>query len=222
MAIVWWPLYASIVSAEIRACTAARTCQGGRDRRDLARRLVARHLLPGAVHRSVIAASLDVGGLILTVSGLSFLGLGAPAPAPELGAMTAQGMPYTSHVRRGSSISPALAIFVIALASNLAGDSIRELLEDSDRGSSSHVQAAAAMIPVLLGLTAVIFILEQPLADRPGASTLGPSGVAQASRRPPKELWLDRSLPQQYVHYLDRPGAARRPRLLDAHPAAGR
>ena len=38
--------------------------------------------------------SLDVGNLILALAGLSFIGLGAPPPAPELGAMSAQGLEY--------------------------------------------------------------------------------------------------------------------------------
>ena len=77
----------------------------------------------------VIAASLDVGGLILTVSGLSFLGLGAPQPAPELGAMTAQGIPYILS-SEWVALFPGLAIFLIALVCNLAGDAIRDLLEE--------------------------------------------------------------------------------------------
>ena len=53
-----------------------------------------RHLLPGALAPTLVAASLDVGNLVLTLAALSFLGLGAPAPAPELGAMSARGLPY--------------------------------------------------------------------------------------------------------------------------------
>ena len=87
-----------------------------------------RHLFPGAVPPVIIAASLDVGGLILTVAGLSFLGLGAPEPAPELGAMTAQGLPYILS-SAWVALFPALAIFVIALSSNLAGDAIRDLMD---------------------------------------------------------------------------------------------
>ena len=53
-----------------------------------------RHLLPGAMPAIMVTASLDVGNLVLTLAGLSFLGLGAPAPAPELGAMAARGLHY--------------------------------------------------------------------------------------------------------------------------------
>jgi peptide/nickel transport system permease protein len=94
VAIVWWPFYARIVRGEIRALAnrphveAARLAGVGRIR------LMRRHLLPGAVPATLVTASLDVGNLVLTLAALSFLGLGAPAPAPELGAMAARGLPY--------------------------------------------------------------------------------------------------------------------------------
>ena len=85
VAIVWWPFYARIMRGEVRALAArphleAATLAGaGPVRRGL------RHLLPGAVPAIVVTASLDVGNLVVTLAALSFLGLGAPAPAPELG-----------------------------------------------------------------------------------------------------------------------------------------
>jgi peptide/nickel transport system permease protein len=129
VAVVWWPLYARIVRAEIRAFVSRPNIEAARLAGVSRRRLLLRHLLPGAIPPIVIAASLDVGGLILTVSGLSFLGLGSPEPAPELGAMTAQGLQYLLS-DSWIPLFPAIAIFVIALCSNLGGDAIRDLLEE--------------------------------------------------------------------------------------------
>jgi peptide/nickel transport system permease protein len=129
VAVVWWPLYARIVRAEVKAFTARPFMEAATLSGAPLRRRWLRHLLPGALPPIVIAASLDIGGLILTVAGLSFLGLGAPQPAPELGAMVAQGIPYLLS-SAWVSLFPALAIFILALVSNLAGDAIRELLED--------------------------------------------------------------------------------------------
>ena len=94
-----------------------------------AHRLWIKHLLPGAVPVIIVAASLDIGGLILLVAGLSFLGLGAPQPAPELGAMVAQGLQFILS-SAWVALVPALAIFVIALVCNLAGDAVRDMLEE--------------------------------------------------------------------------------------------
>jgi peptide/nickel transport system permease protein len=129
VAIVWWPFYARIVRGEIRMLAsrphieAARLAGAGR------LRLMTRHLLPGAIPATVVTASLDVGNLVLTLSALSFLGLGAPAPAPELGAMAARGLPYLLE-QWWVPVIPGLAVFALALVANLAGDGLRDLMGD--------------------------------------------------------------------------------------------
>ncbi|WP_280320207.1 oligopeptide/dipeptide ABC transporter ATP-binding protein [Nocardia wallacei] len=129
VALVWWPLYARVVRGEVTRLRslphidAARVSGAGRFE------LAWLHLLPGAWPPTIIAASLDVGALILTLSGLSFVGLGAPAPAPELGAMCARGLPYLLEFW-WVSIMPAIGLFVLAVIANLAGDSLRDRLTD--------------------------------------------------------------------------------------------
>jgi peptide/nickel transport system permease protein len=126
--IVWWPWYARIVRGEVRAqavrahVDAARLAGAGRTR------IALRHLLPGAIPAVLVTASLDVGNLVLTLAGLSFIGLGAPPPAPELGSMAARGMPYLIG-HPWIPLAPAFAVFLLALAANLAGDGVRDLLE---------------------------------------------------------------------------------------------
>jgi peptide/nickel transport system permease protein len=85
------------------------------------------HLLPGAIPAVIVAASLDIGLLVLTLAGLSFLGLGAPQPAAELGAMAAQGIPYLLSSWWVPMI-PAAAVFTIAFVSTLAGDALRNMV----------------------------------------------------------------------------------------------
>jgi peptide/nickel transport system permease protein len=125
VAIVWWPFYARIMRGEVRALAArphleAATLAGaGPVRRGL------RHLLPGAVPAIVVTASLDVGNLVVTLAGLSFLGLGAPAPAPELGAMAARGLQFLLQ-QWWIPIMPGITVAVLALAANLSGDAIAD------------------------------------------------------------------------------------------------
>src|SRR5258708_3801525 len=94
VAIVWWPFYARIVRGEIRALATRPHVESARLAGSGRVRLMWRHLLPGAIPATLVTASLDVGNLVLTLSALSFLGLGAPGPPPELGAMSARGPPY--------------------------------------------------------------------------------------------------------------------------------
>jgi peptide/nickel transport system permease protein len=93
-------------------------------------RLATRHLLPGAVPNSLVAASLDIGNLILTLAALSFLGLGQAAPAAELGADTARNLTYFLQ-QWWVPVMPGLAVLVLALAANLAGDGLRNLMKTS-------------------------------------------------------------------------------------------
>jgi peptide/nickel transport system permease protein len=129
ISIVWWPLYARIVRGEVTRLRgsphmeAARIAGAGRWR------LATRHLLPGAVPPTVVAASLDVGALVLVLSALSFLGLGAPAPAPELGAMSARGVAYIFQAW-WVPIMPAFGVFALAMAANFGGDALRDRIKD--------------------------------------------------------------------------------------------
>jgi peptide/nickel transport system permease protein len=125
VAIVWWPFYARIMRGEVRALAArphleaAALAGAGPVRRGL------RHLLPGAMPAIVVTASLDVGNLVVTLASLSFLGLGAPAPTPELGAMAANGLQFLLQ-QWWVPVMPGIAVGLLALSSNLAGDAVAD------------------------------------------------------------------------------------------------
>ena len=76
---------------------------------------------------AIVAASLDIGNVILTLAGLSFLGLGQPQPAPELGADVANSLDQLIG-QAWVPIIPGLAILLLTLIANIGGDAIRRLL----------------------------------------------------------------------------------------------
>jgi peptide/nickel transport system permease protein len=127
VSVVWWPFYARIMRGEIRALAARPHVEAARLAGAGRLRIALRHLLPGALAPTVVTASLDVGNLVLTLAALSFLGLGAPAPAPELGAMSARGLPYLLQ-EWWVPVMPGVAVMVLALVANLAGDGLRDLV----------------------------------------------------------------------------------------------
>jgi peptide/nickel transport system permease protein len=129
VSIVWWPFYARIVRGEVRALAARPHLEAARLAGAGKFRLAFRHLLPGALPSVLVTASLDVGALILTLASLSFLGLGAPAPQPELGAMSFRGLDYLLEFW-WVPIMPAIAVMVMTVIANLAGDGVRDLLGD--------------------------------------------------------------------------------------------
>ena len=130
VSIVWWPFYARLVRGEVARLAARPHIEAARLAGVGPIRLATRHLLPGAVPNSLVAASLDIGTLILTLAALSFLGLGQAAPAPELGADTARNLTYFLQ-QWWVPVMPGLAVLVLALAANLAGDGLRNLMKTS-------------------------------------------------------------------------------------------
>jgi peptide/nickel transport system permease protein len=127
--IVWWPVYARIVRGAVKALTSRPSLEAARLGGVSRRRIWFRHLLPGAMRPVVVTASHDVGSLVLLLASLSFLGLGSPDPAPELGSMVTRGVPYLLTAP-WAVLFPASAVFVIAFVSNIAGDAAQRLFED--------------------------------------------------------------------------------------------
>ena len=123
----WWPWYSRVVRAEIRALAATPHVEAARVAGVGRARLMTRYLAPGALPAVLVTATLDVANVVLTMSLLSFLGLGAPSPQPELGAMVARTLDHlTDHWRL--PIVPAAAVFLLALSANHAGDGLRRIL----------------------------------------------------------------------------------------------
>ncbi len=130
VSIVWWPFYARLVRGEVARLAARPHVEAAKLAGVGPFRLARRHLLPGAVPNALVAASLDIGTLILTLASLSFLGLGQAAPAPELGADTGRNLTYFLQ-QWWVPVMPGLGVLVLALIANLAGDGLRNLMKTS-------------------------------------------------------------------------------------------
>lgn len=88
-------------------------------------RIMRKHLFPHLIGHILVLASLDLGKIILLISSLSYIGLGAQPPAPEWGAMLNEARPYFQTVP-ALMIYPGLAIVTVVLFSNLLGDYLRD------------------------------------------------------------------------------------------------
>jgi peptide/nickel transport system permease protein len=127
ISIVWWPYYARIIRGEVRALAARPHVEAARLAGVSRTRLLRRHLLPGVVPTAIVTASLDVGNVVLLLAGLSFIGLGQLAPAPELGADTARALSQLLS-QWWVPVIPGLAVLVLSLIANLGGDALRGVL----------------------------------------------------------------------------------------------
>ncbi len=91
-------------------------------------RIMFRHILKNAIAPLLVQATLTAGGVVLTASGLSFLGLGAQPPTPEWGAMISTGRHFEG-IAPHISLFPGLAIIFVVLGFNILGDGLRDLLD---------------------------------------------------------------------------------------------
>jgi peptide/nickel transport system permease protein len=92
------------------------------------RRVIFRHMLPNTLAPLIVQTSYAAAAVVLAASGLSFLGLGVQPPSPEWGAMLSRGrdlLRVSPHV----VAVPGLAIAVLILALNLAGDGLRDVTD---------------------------------------------------------------------------------------------
>lgn len=126
--ISWWASPARIVRGAVlfereKAYVEAARCLGSSDLH-----ILRRHLLPNIVAPIVVLTTLDMGALLLGISGLSFLGLGVKPPAAEWGAMLAEGKNYLSQ-DVNMMLFAGLAIFLMVLGCNLLGDGLRDVLD---------------------------------------------------------------------------------------------
>lgn len=90
------------------------------------------HIIRNASAPLVVQATLDIGGAILLAAALGFIGLGAQQPTAEWGAMVATGRDYLLD-QWWYTVTPGCAILITALACNLVGDGIRDMLDPKSR-----------------------------------------------------------------------------------------
>ncbi|HET9050609.1 MAG TPA: nickel transporter permease [Candidatus Dormibacteraeota bacterium] len=129
---VWWASYARLVRGLVlelreRPFVEAAVATGAGPVR-----IAVRHILPSVVPPVVVLLSIEMGGLILAVSALSFLGIGAQPPAPEWGAMLNDGRRFLFSQPQLMLI-PGAAIFLVVLGFNLMGDGLRDVLDPKGR-----------------------------------------------------------------------------------------
>lgn len=86
------------------------------------------HVLPNALPIAIVTAVTDIGSLMMELAGLSFLGFGVQAPAPEWGLMLDEGRQFI-QTAPWLMIFPGFAIFITVIIFNLWGDSVRDVVD---------------------------------------------------------------------------------------------
>ena len=92
------------------------------------RQIVFKYIIPNAMAPIIVQATLGLAGAIISIAGLSFLGLGIQPPTPEWGAMLSNARTYIREAWHVTVI-PGLGIMLTILALNLMGDGLRDALD---------------------------------------------------------------------------------------------
>ena len=114
---------ASYLSIKQKEFVEAARCAGAKNGR-----LIFTHILPNAMSPIIVAATLAVGGAIITEAGLSFLGFGVQPPTPTWGNMLRNAQSEMEYAP-WTAIFPGLFIFLTVISFNYIGDGLRDALD---------------------------------------------------------------------------------------------
>jgi peptide/nickel transport system permease protein len=128
VSLMWWPWYCRMVYGIASSIKNEFFVQAAEVTGSGKLHIIFREILPNCYGPIFTKISLDMGWVILIGSALSFVGLGAQPPTPDLGTMVAAGGKYMPD-QWWIAVFPALAIMFIVLGFNLLGDGIRDMLE---------------------------------------------------------------------------------------------
>lgn len=128
LVVSWWPWYTRIargvaVSLRERYFVEAAQAVGVSDAV-----IIFKHILPNTISPILVQATVDLGTVILAMGGLAFLGLGTQPPAPDWGLMVSEGRELILN-QWWVATFPGIAIFVVVLAFNLLGDTLRDIFD---------------------------------------------------------------------------------------------
>ena len=127
-----WPGYARLIRGQVLYVKEMAFVEAAKSVGAPPSRIMFRHILPNAWAPLLVAFTLDIGGTILSASGLSFLGLGAAPYTAEWGLMISESRVAFQRAPH-MMLYPGLAIAVTVLGFNLLGDGIRDVVDPKNR-----------------------------------------------------------------------------------------
>ncbi|MGE5571640.1 MAG: ABC transporter permease [Bacillota bacterium] len=131
----WWMGYARLLRGSILQVKEEEYVLAARAAGVSHLKIILRHLLPNTIFPVLISASMDLGTVVVTAAGLSFLGLGAPEGFADWGQMISfsrnwlLGAPGEPLKYWYTVLYPGVAIVLFVLAWNLIGDAFRDILD---------------------------------------------------------------------------------------------
>ena len=131
--IVWWPGFTRIVRAQALTIRNLPYVEAARAAGASDFRIIFRHVLPNCLTPVVIAATMDMGSIVLVLAGLGFLGFGGGPDLAEWGKLVGYGQEHLLAGDWWAFFFPGLAIALWAMAFYLLGDGLRDILDPRQR-----------------------------------------------------------------------------------------
>ncbi len=128
-----WPAFARVIRGSVLSVKEMEYVTAGRVLGATGPHIMRRAVLPNVLAPIIVLASLEFPAAVLTAAALSFLGLGAQPPSPEWGALLVDARNYIRTAPYLINI-PGAAIFLVVLAFNLLGNTLRDVLDPRLRG----------------------------------------------------------------------------------------
>jgi len=126
--ISWWPWYTRIARGVAVGLRERYFVEAAQASGVSGAAIIFRHILPNTISPILVQATVDMGTVILAMGGLAFLGLGTQPPAPDWGLMVSDGRTYMLN-QWWIATFPGMAIFIVVLAFNLLGDTLRDIFD---------------------------------------------------------------------------------------------
>ena len=128
LALVWWTKYARLVRSMTVSLKDRDFVWQARYGGASEIKILGCYILPEVLPQVITMAAMDIGNMMISLAGLSFLGLASQPPAPEWGYMLYESRQYM-QTAPWMMIFPGLALLVTVMVFNLLGDSVRDVLD---------------------------------------------------------------------------------------------
>jgi peptide/nickel transport system permease protein len=128
LVVIGWVGYARLVRGQVLKVREMEYVQAARASGAPISRVLLRHVIPATFSAVTVQATLGMAGAIIAEASLSFLGLGVQPPTPSWGTMLDSGRAHLFEAPH-LTLVPGLAIAVLVMGFNFAGDALRDRLD---------------------------------------------------------------------------------------------
>ena len=129
VAVTHWPSLARVVRAEVLQCRESKFVEVARKLGQSPARIALHHMVPYVLSQFVVGLILLFPHAILHEAAITFLGFGLPPEQPAIGVILSESMSYLSTGAWWLAVFPGLALMATVLLFDVAGQSLRKLVD---------------------------------------------------------------------------------------------